>query len=49
MQCFGSGFGSARILNLWSDPDMDPELEVLVPNLAPDPVLEYNLSNHQKI
>jgi hypothetical protein len=44
--CCGSR--SAKIQNFLDDPDKDPELEVMDPDPAPDPELDFNLIiNHQ--
>jgi hypothetical protein len=46
--CCGSRSGSAKIQNFLDDPDKDPELEVMDPDPAPDPELDFNLIiNHQ--
>jgi hypothetical protein len=52
-QCCGSGSGhgsgSARIRNFLQDPDLEPELVVMDPDLALGPELDLNLTkNHQK-
>jgi hypothetical protein len=47
-QCCGAGSGSARIRNFLSDPDMDPELEVLDLDPAKDPKLDFNINKLTK-
>jgi hypothetical protein len=47
IKCCGSGSGSERIRNFLPDPDLDPDVEIMDPNPAPE--VDMNLKKIQKL